>query len=279
MLRFEISETGNAALPPLDLADAEPIVIGSSNDARVRLPGRIAQAAHVRIANGAWVAIGPVTIDGTPRKPGEGGALGDGLVLEISGYQIQVSRVSSATQASPPERTESLARELVRALLGAGAAPAFEIERGPAAGSRRELPVPPAKLVIGRGDEAEWIILDEDLSREHAEVNRGWDGVTIRDLQSKNGTRLDGELIDSAGRTINDGARIELGNVVLVFRDPAERHMQGPASEPPGTRMAAPRPPAAAPVAQDGGPSPWPFIIAAAIAGVAIVGLAWILAS
>ena len=279
MLRFEISETGNAALPPLDLADDEPIMIGSSVDARVRLPGRIAQAAHVRIANGAWVAIAEVTIDGTPRKPGEGGALGDGITLEISGYQIKIVRVSSATEASPPERTESLARELVRSLLGAGAAPAFEIERGPAAGSRRELPVPPAKLVIGRGDEAEWIILDEDLSREHAEVNRGWDGVTIRDLDSKNGTRLDGVAIDSAGRTIRDGARIELGNVVLVFRDPAERHMQGPASEPPGTRVAAPRPQAAPPIVRGDGPSPWPFIIAAAIAGVAIVGLTWILAS
>lgn len=277
MLRFEISETGNAALPPLDLADDEPIMVGSSADARVRLPGRIAQSAHVRIANGAWVAIAEVTVDGTPRKPGEGGALGDGVTLEISGYQIKVTRASS-TQASPPERTESLARELVRALLGAGAAPAFEIERGPAAGSRRELPVPPAKLVIGRGDEAEWIILDEDLSREHAEVNRGWDGVTIRDLDSKNGTCVDGVAIDNAGRAINDGARIELGNVTLVFRDPAERHMQGPASEPPGTRVAAPR--VAAPITQTtDGPSPWPFIIAAAIAGVAIVGLAWILAS
>ncbi|MEJ7601213.1 MAG: FHA domain-containing protein [Kofleriaceae bacterium] len=280
MLRFEISESGNAALPPLDLADDDPILIGSGSDARVRLPARIAQPAHVRIADGVWVVIAEIVVEGTARKPGEGGALGDGITLELAGYTIRVT-LASATTASPPQRTESLARELVRSLLGANAAPAFEIERGPGAGSRRELPVPPAKVVIGRGDEAEWLILDEDLSREHAEIQRGWDGVTIRDLDSKNGTRVDGEPLDRDGRELHDGARVELGNVVLVFRDPAERHMHGPPSDPPGTRLASPRndEPSVRAVAIIEPPSPWPFVIAAAIAGIAIVGLAWILAS
>ena len=276
MLRFEISESGNAALPPLDLADDEPILIGSGSDARIRLPARIAQPAHVRIANGAWVAIAEVVVEGTARKAGEGGALGDAIRFELAGYTIRIARAASTT-ASPPQRTESLARELVRSLLGANAAPAFEIQRGPGAGSRRELPVPPAKLVIGRGDEAEWIIVDEDLSREHAEIQRGWDGVTIRDLDSKNGTRVDGEPIDRDGRELHDGARVELGNVVLLFRDPAERHMQGPPSDSPGTRMVAPRVQRA--ITASGAPSPWPFVIAAAIAGLAVIGLAWILAS
>ena len=280
MLRFEISETGNSPLPPLDLADDDPIVIGSSTGARIRLPGKIAQAAHIRISNGAWVAIGEIIVGGTARKPGEGGELGAGVTLEIAGYKIRVSRAPESSIASPPQRTESLARELVRSLLGAGAAPAFEIERGPAMGSRRELPVPPAKLVIGRGDEAEWLILDEDLSREHAEVDRGWDGVTIRDLDSKNGTRVDGQPIDTTGVELHDGSRVELGNVVLVFRDPAERHMHGPVSEPPGERIAAPpRVSAQQPIIESSRPTPWPFIIAAAVAGIAIVGLAWILAS
>jgi predicted component of type VI protein secretion system len=140
---------------------------------------------------------------------------------------VRVEPSPGGTAASPPQRTESLARELVRSLLGAGAAPTLEIERGPAAGATRALPPPESALVIGRGDDAGWVLLDEDLSRTHAEVRRGWDGVTIRDLGSKNGTIVDGAMVDGAGVMLRDGARIELGNVVLRFRDPAERHLRG----------------------------------------------------
>lgn len=114
----------------------------------------------------------------------------------------------------------------MRGLLGAGAAPTLQIERGPSGGATRALP-PEAALVIGRGDEAGWVILDEDLSRTHAEIRRGWDGVSVRDLGSKNGTRVEGAVVGPAGVELHDGARIELRNVELVFRDPAERHLRG----------------------------------------------------
>src|SRR5690348_15872451 len=67
-------------------------------------------------------------------------------------------------------------------------------------------------------------------------MRRGWDGVTIRDLGSKNGTLVDGAAIDRAGVELRDGAQIEIGNVVLRFRDPAERHLRG---EPPALAGAA----------------------------------------
>ncbi|MEO8700456.1 MAG: FHA domain-containing protein [Kofleriaceae bacterium] len=270
MRRFEVMEIGQQPLPALDLADAV-VVIGSGTGARIRLPAQAANDAHVRIEADRWVAIAEVTVDGTRHAAGDGGELGDGVTFELGGYRVRTMVAPPDAAASSPLRTESLARELVRGLLGAGAAPVLELERGPDASWRalRELPPPEAKLVIGRGDEAGWVILDEDLSREHAEIRRGWDGVTIRDLDSKNGTFVDGTRITEV-TMLHDGARIELGNIELAFRDPAERHLRGdPAPAKRVATVAPPREPS----------SSVPFVIAAAIAGLAAIALVWVLAS
>ena len=85
------------------------------------------------------------------------------------------------------------------------------------------------------------------------------------------GTRVDGKRIDKLVE-LHDGVRIELGNCVLVFRDPAERHLRGDPPAP--TRVVPPEPEPPVPTS-----SPLPFVVAAAIAGLAAVGLVWILMS
>ena len=267
MKRFSV-EVGGDAMPAIDLAD-DAIAIGSGPVARIRLPAQVAREVHVRIERDRWLAHDAVIVDGAPRAAGDRGELGHATTFEFGGYRVCVT---SAPVDSPPasaQRTESLARELLRGLLGAGAQPGFEHEGH---GSRLSLPPPEATLVIGRGDEAGWVILDEDLSREHAEVRRSWDGVTVRDLGSKNGTRVDGARIVGAVE-LHDGARIELGNVVLVFRDPAERHLRGESTAP------APRRASIAPVVVVTRGNPIVVVVAGLIAALAAVGLAWVLVS
>ncbi len=298
MLRFLVHEQGQPELPALDLPALDlpallgdaAVVIGSAPAAHVRLPATVARDAHVRCEAGVWHALAEVRVDGVARGAGEQGAIGAGVVLELGAYRIAIAPAPAGVTASPPQRTESLARELVRSLLGDGAAPTLEVERGPIVGARRALPPPGERgesmLVIGRGDEADWVIADEDLSRAHVEIRRGWDGITLRDLGSKNGTRVDGVGVGEV--RIGDGARIELGAVVLRFADPAERHLRGePAtagrptvttgSRRPVTPVQASSSPSSRPAPVR--PSPWPFVVVAAIAGLAIVGLAWTLAS
>jgi pSer/pThr/pTyr-binding forkhead associated (FHA) protein len=159
-------------------------------------------------------------------------------------------------------------------LLGSGSAPVLELVRGPGP-SKRELPPPEATIVIGRGDEATWVLLDEDLSREHAEIRRGWDGVTIRDLGSKNGTRVDGRRITVATPLV-DGSRIELANCELTFSDPAERHLRGAlmvdeAKPPERGRRVDP--------ASAQRPAPFAFLLAVLLAALAFAGLLWVLVS
>jgi hypothetical protein len=280
MLRFLVSEQDQPELPGVDVDGR--VVIGSGAGANVRLPAAVASPEHVVIEHGRWHAHAAVTVDGVPRSTGASASLGDGatvaggrelapvalVTFELGAYRVRVVKAPAGVAASTPQRTESLARELMRSLLGDGAAPSLAIESGPKAGARRALQPPVSRLVIGRGDDADWSILDEDLSRRHAEIRRGWDGTTIVDLDSQNGTRVDGERITAC--ELRDGARIELGNVVMVYADPAERHLAGAVTPP------RPRAPTAPSPARH---SALPFAIALTIAVLAGAGFVYVLLS
>jgi len=273
MKRFEVTELGQPALPPVDIAaDDGDIVIGSAATARIRIPGP--HAEHVRITGDRWHALAELAIAGARQRAGTTGVIpADGVTFELGAYTVRVTAAPAGIAPSAPQRTESLARELVRKLLGADAAPSFTITRGPTKDTqlRRDLAPPESRLVIGRGDDADWIILDEDLSRLHAEVRRGWDGVFVRDLDSKNGTFIDGAPVERDGSVLYDGAVVSMGNMRFEFRDPAERHLKG---EPISPQLNEPRP---VPKDDGPGPSPWPFVMAAAIVGLALAGMAWVL--
>lgn len=266
MLRVEISEVGQEPLPAIDIGDAA-FVIGSSPTARVRLPDQAAKPEHVRIDGMAW------------RTDDEGGEIGDGITIEIGTYRVRIVPAPVGVAPSPPQRTESLARELMRGLLGDGAAPMFEVEKGPIVGATKRLAPPESTLVIGRGDEATWIIMDEDLSRAHAEVKRGWDGTRIVDLGSKNGTRVDGVIVGAGGTALHDGVLVELGKVAIRFRDAADRKLAAPATvamrKPTPVPTAETKPRAAAPPPVKA--SAVPFYIALAVMFAALGGLVWVL--
>lgn len=279
MLRVEVSEEGQGALPSVDIDDAV-VVIGSATNARIRLPVGAADREHVRVEGGRWRASAPVHVGG---RAADAGDIGDGVTLELGAYRVRLVPAPVDATAAPVQRTESLARELMRNLLGTAGAPTLEIERGAHAGAKRSLAPPESTLVIGRGDEASWIIADKDLSRTHAEVRRGWDGTRIVDLGSKNGTKVDGARVGAEGMPLRDGCVIELGPIVMRFRDPAEKHLQGDApalrmlaavSRPPPAHTA---PPASLPEPPRG--SPLVFYAALAIMLLALAGLIWVLGS
>jgi predicted component of type VI protein secretion system len=273
MMRFEISEGGGEPWPPLDIAD-DVVVIGSGAEAQVRLPADAARAAHIRIEGQGWMLLADSRVGGMVRAAGDSGSVGHGMVIELGSFRVRVSATPAGTPASLPQRTESLARELVRSLLGDDAAPALEIERGIHAGSRRTLAPPDSALVIGRGDDAQWVILDEDLSRAHAEFRRSWDGVAVVDLGSKNGTRVDGAKVGNRPVELRDGQAVALGNLVMRFHDPAERQLRGDAPSTPSTLSPV------VPPAHPEGRAPFIAFIAFAVLTVAaLAALVWILAT
>lgn len=73
-------------------------------------------------------------------------------------------------------------------------------------------------MVIGRAAEADISLDDPLVSSEHAQVEPGEGGVLVRDLDSGNGTMVDGARI--ASPTIAPvGARITVGLQLLTVRD------------------------------------------------------------
>jgi len=63
-------------------------------------------------------------------------------------------------------------------------------------------------LVVGRSPEVEIVLNDTNVSRRHAEFWRTSEGVAVRDLQSTNGTFVNGHRIDAVSLSPNDDVTV-----------------------------------------------------------------------
>ena len=119
--------------------------------------------------------------------------------------------------------TASYARQMVVDLLhalGGESTPTLEWTSGPDRGRRYELSAG-STTTIGRSDDCEVCLRDADASRKHAEIRCTLKGVSIADLGSKNGVRVNDERIEGP-TTLRDGDRIRIGETELRYGDPAE---------------------------------------------------------
>jgi two-component system response regulator AtoC len=84
-------------------------------------------------------------------------------------------------------------------------------------GSSRVVVLPDGgELVVGRGDECGLRLDDAKVSRKHLRLALGGARVVVTELDSQNGTFLNGERI-TGSRSLVSGDVIELGRVALVF--------------------------------------------------------------
>jgi adenylate cyclase len=77
-------------------------------------------------------------------------------------------------------------------------------------------------LVVGRGVGSDIAIYDPTISRRHAELTAGPEGVEVKDLGSSNGTCINGSRVTSGRLRVNDS--ITFGKVVFRLRP---FHMSG----------------------------------------------------
>ena len=81
----------------------------------------------------------------------------------------------------------------------------------------RELPLARGHHILGRGRDANVRLHHKSVSRHHARIAVGEDGITIEDLRSRNGTYVRGERVDSS-RRLFDGDEIRLGSLAMTLR-------------------------------------------------------------
>ena len=71
--------------------------------------------------------------------------------------------------------------------------------------------------VMGRGEEADLVVLDPEISRMHARFKRHEDHYIIEDLRSANGTWINDARVESR-QLLLPGDRLRLGQTELIIR-------------------------------------------------------------
>jgi Nif-specific regulatory protein len=82
-----------------------------------------------------------------------------------------------------------------------------------------------ARVTVGRGRKSTVVLADTAASREHCSLEKDPEGFWLTDLESRNGTRLNGRRV-RARALVQPGDRIEIGDARLVLEDGGRR---GPA--------------------------------------------------
>jgi hypothetical protein len=85
---------------------------------------------------------------------------------------------------------------------------------------REELPVLSPVVTIGRGAQCDLVLADDSVSATHARLEFDAGGWRLTDLDSTNGTVVEGvRLAPGVPTPIHGGMTVRFGGVALLFRD------------------------------------------------------------
>lgn len=96
-------------------------------------------------------------------------------------------------------------------------APAALLQVIAADGTTHEVAVDGRRLTIGRAEGNGIVLRDPSVSRHHARINVRHRALVLTDLESTNGTRVNGVRISEVA--LGAGDRIEIGEAVLLVED------------------------------------------------------------
>jgi ABC-type multidrug transport system ATPase subunit/ABC-type multidrug transport system permease subunit len=145
-------------------------------------------------------------------KPVSGGH----WIVDLSsrnGTQLNGERFRGESRWLTNGDTVLVGGEAVRFLTGQETR--FDASPRPAALTTAVVQFPGERLTLGRDESNDVVLDDPNVSRFHAEVLRTDGRIEIRDLGSRNGTRLDGELTRRA--PLDTGSEIGIGAYSLIF--------------------------------------------------------------
>jgi pSer/pThr/pTyr-binding forkhead associated (FHA) protein len=227
-------EAPDPAARSVDFPDeTAEIRIGRRPDLELPLPDRALSALHARLVRGegGWQvedlgSTNGTRVDGDRLAPGTPRPLASGARVALG--QITLVFEGQVSALLGGEGTASIARRLVSDLFAASpdmATPSLTIASGVESRPPLRLDDIDRRYVLGRVETCDLPLASEEVSREHAEVVRLWDRIVIRDLDSKNGVRVNGAVLTGRQR-LRDGDRIQIGPAVLRLSDPTDRYLR-----------------------------------------------------
>jgi pSer/pThr/pTyr-binding forkhead associated (FHA) protein len=219
-------------IPP----NAGEVVIGRRRGSDIELPFAAISETHARLSLGGqgWLIMDLGSANGTfvngrRLTPLVAQDLSAGDVLRLANIElVQEPSTQNLGKEGSPESTATLARRLVNDLFGAhkpGEVARLVVMGGPADGHQLRLETMGRRYRVGRGAGCNLAVADDDISREHAELERRWDGVFLRDLHSKNGTLVMGTRLVGERRLV-DGDVLQMGQTSFRLDDPEDRYLR-----------------------------------------------------
>jgi pSer/pThr/pTyr-binding forkhead associated (FHA) protein len=223
--------SGDGKSAPRITFDAPRIVIGRGEGCEIRLPDPSVSHRHASIrqrgaeyivldegsANGTFV--GPVRL--SPQAPR---ILRSGDLLRVGRVWLEVSIEQVPPTQNAPAATREIALALVAEALAAEGTPAHLrvlVAEGPGQGAEVAIETAGRTYVVGRMPSADLNVDDPDLSRRHVELIRRGDRLLVRDLGSKNGSKIgERKLAPKEESPWPKGESLHIGTSRLVYEDP-----------------------------------------------------------
>jgi len=213
--------------------DAKEIRIGRRPDVELPLPYPALSGLHARLvrSDDSWqiedlASTNGTRIDGERLAPRQPRAIAPGAQVTLG--QITFVFDGTVGAVAGAERTATIARRLVSDLFAASpdmATPTLTIVGGVPPRPPLRLETTGRRYVAGRGETCDLQLLSDEISREHAEIIRLWDGVVVGDVGSKNGVWVNDAAVTERQR-LRDGDLIRIGPATLRLSDPADRYLR-----------------------------------------------------
>jgi len=227
MLKLVISDDeGQTTVVPL-LRDE--ITIGRQEGNTIRLTERNVSRNHARLVkrNGSYVvedlgSYNGVTLNG--ERLDEAAELSSGDQLGIGDYALAIQSDAPPVRPTPAPRPSSVAP------------PRLVVLSEPAAGAEFSLNQPVVR--VGRDERLDIWINHKSISHEHAEIQIAEGVVTVFDLESANGIRING--VNTKRGILESGDELEIGDVRFRFIEPRGTHLLEPLPNQPPVTTAAP---------------------------------------
>jgi Inner membrane component of T3SS, cytoplasmic domain len=139
-------------------------------------------------------------------------------------FVVRVIRSAGREQRESPSQDSMILSPQAAARAGLGLAGRrravrLVVQRSPSLDEGEEFPINSAPVTVGRGGQNDLVLADDDFaSARHARIEVRGDGVWVQDLESTNGTFVNGTRVAGAQR-LDAGDVLRVGATDLLIEE------------------------------------------------------------
>jgi hypothetical protein len=200
------------------IRELEDALRSRATELGAQLPGpvQVSIGARDEITPGA-IYVAARLVQGPESRPagGQSGASGVGRLSSGTAARRGDDQESEESRHASAPTGEGEPRSDTRVYRRVPGTPRLRVQAGPSGAAGREMALDRPLMTIGRRADQDIVLNDPSVSRTHARLHITPDGVSIVDLDSTNGTLVNGHPVLASPVAIRPGDRIQVGSVFL----------------------------------------------------------------